>query len=78
VPSQLAQNSNNNSNISNANRPTFRRRRIVDLATVTDVDEARKLLAHGWDYQTSYPATISNIPHYILVRKEVITTLVNP
>jgi hypothetical protein len=70
VPSQLAQNSNNNSNISNTNRPSFRRRRIVDVATVTDVDEARKLLAHGWDYQTSYPATISNIPHYILVRKE--------
>lgn len=70
VPSQVAQNSNNNSDISNTNRPTFRRRRIVDVATVTDVDEARKLLAHGWDYQTSYPATISNVPHYILVRKE--------
>jgi hypothetical protein len=55
---------------SNTNRPIFRRRRVVDLATVTDVEEARKLLAQGWDYQTSYPATISNVPHYILVRKE--------
>ena len=70
VSSQLNQGSNNNSNISNTNRPIFRRRRIVDVATVTDVDEARKLLALGWDYHTSYPATISNIPHYILVRKE--------
>jgi hypothetical protein len=67
---QLAQNSNNNSNISNTNRSIFRRRRIVDVATVTDIEEARRLLTHGWDYQTSYPATISNIPHYILVRKE--------
>jgi hypothetical protein len=70
LSSQFAQNSNNISNISNTNRPIFRRRRIVDVATVTDVDEARKLLAHGWDYQTSYPATISNMPHYILVKKE--------
>ena len=70
VSSQLNQGSNNNSNISNTNRPIFRRRRIVDVATVTDVDAARKLLALGWDYHTSYPATISNIPHYILVRKE--------
>jgi hypothetical protein len=67
---QRAQNSNNNSNISNTNRSIFRRRRVVDVATVTDIEEARKLLTHGWDYQTSYPATISNIPHYILVRKE--------
>jgi hypothetical protein len=70
VSPQLTQGRNNNSSISNTNRPIFRRRRIVDVATVTDVDEARKLLAIGWDYHTSYPATISNIPHYILVRKE--------
>jgi hypothetical protein len=55
---------------STSNRPIFKRRRVVDVATVTDVEEARKLLAQGWDYQTSYPATISNVPHYILVRKE--------
>jgi hypothetical protein len=67
---QLAQNGNNNSKISNTNRSIFRRRRVVDVATVTDIEEARKLLTHGWDYQTSYPATISNIPHYILVKKE--------
>jgi hypothetical protein len=48
----------------------FRRRRVVDVVTVTDVEEARKLLTQGWDYQTSYPATISNIPHYVLVKKE--------
>lgn len=48
----------------------FRRRRVVDVVTVTDVEEARKLLTQGWDYQASYPATISNIPHYVLVKKE--------
>jgi hypothetical protein len=68
---QLNQNDNNNNvNTNTTNRPIFRRRRVVDVATLTDVEEARKLLAQGWDYQTSYPATISNIPHYVLVRKE--------
>jgi hypothetical protein len=46
------------------------RRRVVDLAVITDLEQARKLLAQGWDYQTSYPATISNIPHFVLVKKE--------
>jgi hypothetical protein len=68
---QLDQNDNNNNvNTNTTNRPIFRRRRVVDVATLTDVEEVRKLLAQGWDYQTSYPATISNIPHYVLVRKE--------
>ena len=48
----------------------FRRRRVVDVAPVTEVVEARKLLASGWEYKTSYPATIANIPHYILVKRE--------
>lgn len=47
-----------------------RRRRIVDIATVADVSEARKLLALGWEYKTSYPATLANIPHYVLVKRE--------
>ena len=47
-----------------------RRKRIMDIATVTDVAEARKLLALGWDYDTSYPATIANVPHYVLVKRE--------
>ena len=51
-------------------RPIFRRRRVVDIATVQEVEQVRKLLAQGWDFQTSYPATLSNIPHYILVKKE--------
>ena len=45
-------------------------RRVVDIAAVTDVGEARNLLASGWEYKTSYPATISNIPHYILVKRQ--------
>jgi hypothetical protein len=60
-----------NNNYSNNNsRPIFRRRRVVDIATVADVEDARKMLAQGWDFQTSYPATISNIPHYVLVRRQ--------
>ena len=47
-----------------------RRKRIVDIATVTDVSEARKLLALGWEYKTSYPATLANVPHYVLVKRE--------
>jgi hypothetical protein len=42
----------------------------VDIVAVTDVLEARKLLASGWEYKTCYPATIANIPHYILVKRE--------
>jgi hypothetical protein len=49
---------------------TIRRKRIVDIATVTDVSEARKLLALGWEYKTSYPATLANVPHYVLVKRE--------
>ena len=60
----------NNNNSNNSSRPIFRRRRVVDIATVADVEDARKMLAQGWDFQTSYPATISNIPHYVLVRRE--------
>jgi hypothetical protein len=55
----------------NYDKPSsFRRRRVVDIATVTDVQEAKKLLELGWEYKTSYPATIANIPHYILVKRE--------
>ena len=61
---------NNNNSNNNSSRPIFRRRRVVDIATVADVEDARKMLAQGWDFQTSYPATISNIPHYVLVRRE--------
>jgi hypothetical protein len=49
---------------------TIRRKRIVDIATVVDVIEARKLLALGWEYKTSYPATLANVPHYVLVKRE--------
>jgi hypothetical protein len=75
----VVQNSNDNNNdhataaaAHNENKSTtiFKRRRIVDIATVTDVEQAKKLLSLGWEYKTSYPATISNIPHYILVKRE--------
>ena len=48
----------------------LRRKRIVDLAAVSDVAEARRLLSLGWEYKTSYPATIANVPHYVLVKRE--------
>jgi hypothetical protein len=67
---QLYQDVDNKTNVNTINRPIFRRRRVADIATVTDVEEVRKLLAQGWDFQASYPATIANIPHYILVRRE--------
>jgi hypothetical protein len=46
------------------------KKRIVDIATVADVAEARRLLVMGWEYKTSYPATIANIPHYVLVKRD--------
>jgi hypothetical protein len=48
----------------------LRRKRVVDIAAVSDVSEAKKLLALGWEYKTSYPATIANLPHYVLVKRE--------
>jgi hypothetical protein len=42
----------------------------VDIATVADVAEAKKLLALGWEYKTSYPATPANIPHFVLIRRD--------
>jgi len=54
----------------NYDKPVFKRRRVVDIATVTDVQEAKKLLESGWEYSSSYPATLANIPHYMLVKRE--------
>lgn len=51
-------------------KPAFQRRRVVDISTVTDLEEAKKLLSSGWEYKTSYPATIASIPHYVLVKRE--------
>lgn len=47
----------------------YKRKKIIDIATVVDVSEARKLLSLGWEYKTSYPATPANIPHYVLVKR---------
>jgi hypothetical protein len=52
------------------NSGNMKRRRVVDITAVTDLGEARKLLASGLDYKTSYPATLSNTPHYILVKRQ--------
>jgi hypothetical protein len=48
----------------------IRRKKVIDIFTVSDIDEARRLLREGWEYKTSYPATLSNIPHYVLVKRE--------
>ena len=50
--------------------PKMRRKKVIDIFTVSDIDEARRLLREGWEYKTSYPATLSNIPHYVLVKRE--------
>jgi hypothetical protein len=42
---QFTNNNNNVVNTGNTNRPFFRRRRIVDIETVADIEEARKLLS---------------------------------
>jgi hypothetical protein len=57
-------------NIPDTKRPTFLRKKVVDIAAVTDVQEAKELLLQGWEYKTSYPATIANIPHFILIKRE--------
>lgn len=54
----------------NQESPSYKRKRVVDIATVADVAEAKKLLALGWEYKTSYPATLANIPHFILIRRD--------
>ena len=59
-----------NNQLQHNDKPLFKSRRIVDIAAVTDLQEAKKLLQLGWEYKTSYPATIANIPHYILVKRE--------
>lgn len=48
----------------------YKRKRVTDVATVADVAEARKLLALGWEFKTSYPATPANIPHYVLIKRD--------
>ena len=47
-----------------------KRKRIADISTVTDIDEAKKLIRSGWEYKTVFPATLANIPHYVLVKRE--------
>ncbi len=63
---------NGNEHVHKGTSTTFasRHKRIVDIATVSDIGEARKLLALGWEYKTSYPATIANVPHYVLIKRE--------
>ena len=52
------------------NKFPFRHKRVIDIVVLTDIEEVRRLIASGWEYQTSYPATIANVPHYVLVKKE--------
>jgi hypothetical protein len=61
---------NGNEHVHKGTSESSRRKRVVDIATVADVGEAKKLLALGWEYKTSYPATIANVPHYVLVKRE--------
>ena len=58
-----SQSSDNNNNV-------FKSRQTTDIAAVSDIAEARTLIAVGWEYKTSYAATIANIPYYVLVKRE--------
>ena len=60
---RTSQSSDNNNNV-------FKSRQTTDIATVSDIAEARTLIAVGWEYKTSYAATIANIPYYVLVKRE--------
>jgi hypothetical protein len=48
----------------------YKRRKIMDISTVTDLEEARQLIKLGWEYKTVFPATLENTPHYVLVKRE--------
>ncbi|MGN6624393.1 MAG: hypothetical protein ACTHKK_09660 [Candidatus Nitrosocosmicus sp.] len=56
--------------VQNNKREIFQRKKIVDIDSVTDIQEAKKLLLEGWEYKTSYPVTVSNLPHFILIKSE--------
>jgi hypothetical protein len=47
-----------------------KRRRVVDISTVTNVEDARQLIKLGWEYKTVFPATLENTPHYVLIKRE--------
>jgi hypothetical protein len=64
------QHEHKSNNQQNNDKPLFKRKRVIDISTVTDLQEAKNLLELGWEYKTSYPATIANIPHYVLVKRE--------
>ncbi len=42
---------NNKTNFTNG-KQIFRQKKIVDIATVTDIQKARELLLQGWEYET--------------------------
>ena len=58
-----SQSSDNNNNV-------FKSRQTTDIATVSDIAEARRFIAVGWEYKTSYASIIANIPYYVLVKRE--------
>jgi hypothetical protein len=48
----------------------YKRRKVVDISIVTNLEEARQLIKLGWEYKTVFPATLENTPHYVLVKRE--------
>jgi hypothetical protein len=43
---------------------------IVDITSVNNIQGVKKLLLDVWEYNISYPATVSNLPHFILIKRE--------
>jgi hypothetical protein len=54
----------------NNKKQIFQRKKIVDIASVTNIQKVKKLLLEGWEYKTSYSATVSNLPYSILIKRE--------
>ena len=54
----------------NNKKQICQRKKIVDIASVTDIQEAKKLLLEGGEYKTSYSTIVSNLPHFILIKRE--------
>ncbi len=54
--------------LQNTTKVLFQRRMVVDIDTVTDIQEAKKLLLQGCENKISYHATISIIFHYVSIK----------
>ena len=55
-------------------KPVFQRRKVVDIATITDIQEAKNLLLQGWEFKTSYPVYNIKYPSLYIIKKRITKT----